>query len=99
RPATSPLWPYTTRFRSVSHRRCASFGRDAREACCLDAALCADAEGVELAPANVARDQVPQHRVEKLLPGVDEDVPGRAQRQRPRSEEHTSELQSRENLV
>src|SRR5690606_40193385 len=77
RPPTSPLFPYTTLFRSVSQARHQHAGRPARRA-----------------HRARARDRVRRtarrRGVRRLLSRRGPPV---------RSEEHTSELQSRENLV
>src|SRR3712207_8582101 len=69
RPPRSTLFPYTTLFRSLSHRRVAP--------------------AVEHAGAARAR----------ALRGARSDVHPQVRRALPRSEEHTSELQSRQYLV
>src|SRR5690606_40964303 len=92
----SPLFPYTTLFRSRSrHERALVRGADA------------DA-GLAVALARVRGDLLPPHppRVDPVLlvldggVGAHHDALGRLRWQGlVRSEEHTSELQSRENLV
>src|SRR5438445_9480084 len=67
RPPRSPLFPYTTLFRSLQACRCSCHGKY-------------------------------QGR-RRTREGVDRDRLGRDQRRQDRSEEHTSELQSRQYLV
>src|SRR5690606_41162383 len=83
----SPAFPYTTLFRSACHRT------------------------GDPGPCPAVRADFPRRAVERVLPsGVGDGIAGlgrsvRSRRTqcrrpaRPRSEEHTSELQSRENLV
>src|SRR5690606_40707223 len=88
RPPRSTLFPYTTLFRSVRLRR-ARAGPGGEP----------DAHDGERVALDLLR-QVAAHR-----PGLaavhrlEEAVGARVHRARVRSEEHTSELQSRENLV
>src|SRR5690606_41311648 len=90
-PPTSPLFPYTTLFRS--------FGATGHDAGPVECAFLATGD----AGAHEVQTTFPQRGLtasgvgEVRVARVDDDVAGF--QQRCRSEEHTSELQSRENLV
>src|SRR5690606_41318003 len=89
RPPLPPLFPYTTLFRSPAHHASSALGQEVACGSMLE-------EGV---PVRVEEDgHVPTqrrdpHGVPRMEPiGEVDELPDR-------SEEHTSELQSRENLV
>src|SRR5690606_42148700 len=79
-PPRSPLFPYTTLFRSRSGAHARGGGED----------------GDARAPTLHAPGDRRQPRADRALRLR---APGRQEREGLRSEEHTSELQSRENLV
>src|SRR3712207_7902347 len=89
RPPRSTLFPYTTLFRSagLGRRGDAAVSLGARAQ--IDRAERADADGPEPSPLALARLE-PADRLREHAFGVVA---------RPRSEEHTSELQSRQYLV
>src|SRR3712207_7871138 len=89
RPPRSTLFPYTTLFRSHS-RRVFERGRRAADAQ-------HDARGGGQRPADPRDDDHPADPV--VLPVMDAAVVVGELLQVPRSEEHTSELQSRQYLV
>src|SRR5947209_16096490 len=85
RPPTSPLFPYTTLFRSrPGHQPIARGGDPARDRPGMHAVQRAQLLDGELVPEPLLE----QHA-----------IVGRQLKQRFRSEEHTSELQSRQYLV
>src|SRR3712207_7985648 len=87
RPPRSTLFPYTTLFRSVHPARLV--GRDERERALEVLLVAGDGDVALLADGHA------EARGRHDVPGV-----GRGERRRvPRSEEHTSELQSRQYLV
>src|SRR5690606_41498710 len=86
RPPSSPLFPYTTLFRSLDGGDAAALERGDRRG------------------ARTDRPPVHQHRTGAAQGDAAAELgagqaQGVAQRPQQRSEEHTSELQSRENLV
>src|SRR3712207_8200694 len=84
RPPRSTLFPYTTLFRSLEDEE---RGGPA-------------AERLAVQVARHAADLVPVGREEARVPGEDaEAAEGQPEPEAPRSEEHTSELQSRQYLV
>src|SRR5690606_41953736 len=86
RPPPRPtLFPYTTLFRSMQHTPHRSRTEPGR----LPAALAAELAGLGIDPDGLLR---------LIRTALDEDLAG-GQDVTSRSEEHTSELQSRENLV
>src|SRR2546430_17179499 len=96
RPPRSPLFPYTTLFRSLLQVALAVFdqaaGRSGQLGRRLGQPLGLDRQPLDLGQVN---EQVAQgvqvHRLDEEVVEPD--------RVRPRSEEHTSELQSQSNLV
>src|SRR5256885_9088031 len=84
RPPRSTLFPYTTLFRSV-RRRLGLSPQQKHERAVLP----------QVGPREVWIEASVAHRVARVLPGPG----GPVQRDRVRSEEHTSELQSPCNLV
>src|SRR3712207_7461010 len=95
RPPRSTLFPYTTLFRSGLHG--AAPPRDARRARPARAVLRrAQAGGAALLRPAAEGAGAPPHAAPVLLAGAG---PAQDLRAGPRSEEHTSELQSRQYLV
>src|SRR5260370_29487669 len=86
RPPRSTLFPYTTLFRS-QHQSVAR-GRAAGQ-------RCAGAR----APQDTARGDIDGHDIAAVAGGVNTIAGDRQAEPQPRSEEHTSELQSHLNLV
>src|SRR2546422_8605015 len=90
RPPRSTLFPYTTLFRSLG-QPLAELSEEEEEP--MGLGLVVAQRGVRRGPA-APRDRAAGERERRLV------VPGlRGERGRPRSEEHTSELQSRLHLV
>src|SRR3712207_8106859 len=83
RPPRSTLFPYTTLFRSVPQLRARPGG----------------AGGAPGRPRRAARPQVRHDARAGRRVARPDDADGRRRRHRVRSEEHTSELQSRQYLV
>src|SRR2546430_15658341 len=96
RPPRSTLFPYTTLFRSSSHAQVSPSTMSA-EASASPSDLGGEAGGIEASPSPVPAAQV----VKSYAVLVDLRRRHRARRclDPPRSEEHTSELQSQSNLV
>src|SRR5690606_41367387 len=90
RPHTSPVFPYTTLFRSLE--ACAAPRQDDRDAGERDSRL--EAQGAERLQGGALGERHAGRARHGRLAGRQEGLPRNA-----RSEEHTSELQSRENLV
>src|SRR3712207_7791165 len=89
RPPRSTLFPYTTLFRSDPHRAVrARAGQETPVEVEVDRAHRAPVPGEE-----------PLHLAGAGVPDADLAVRGRGGQLEPRSEEHTSELQSRQYLV
>src|SRR3712207_7383081 len=91
RPPRSPLFPYTTLFRSADERAGERVGQPAADAA-------ERAEGVVHVLLEVVHEVVRAVPAE-LVDTDEQDVAADPQHRRGRSEEHTSELQSRQYLV
>src|SRR5690606_41599197 len=94
RPPTPTLFPYTTLFRSRGHPDRDIVLWDQQETA---AAVRPPVGGCQVLPGR----KRPWYRHPRCYPGERgrSGAPGRVRQGRRRSEEHTSELQSRENLV
>src|SRR5690606_42080787 len=96
RPPSSPLFPYTTLFRSMQDRQRKTAARQGRR----EVQRATDVARHQRV-WRVAAQVLQQRREQRVRQGGvgEEHFAGGAAAARRRSEEHTSELQSRENLV
>src|SRR5206468_7001049 len=95
-PPTSPLFPYTTLFRSLHHRPHRGFARRAATE------IAADDQDAGLAELRLVEHEIGIDAAIQIGLRAREQVQSRFRAQQAairRSEEHTSELQSRSDLV
>src|SRR5690606_40914263 len=98
-PPRYSLVPYTTPVRSARTATSPGLARRTRRSC---APPCATGSATRPSPGRPDRDRParggrPERRPQVLFPQAADPIPAERP-ERPRSEEHTSELQSRENL-